>query len=422
MYARKRFDIGWMDMLAGLRACAFERDERGRAQAVESWFGPGGDAIACLSVRSGFDLLLAELLATGAVQRGDEVLMSALTIPDMWKVVEHHGLVPIPVDVEPRTLAPRPQAWKAAATARTRIALVAHLFGTRVPLAPLDELRKEHALEGRRLLVLEDCAQAHTGADFRGDPLADVSMFSFGPIKTATALAGGVLRVRDRAIVERMRARQATWPVQSTWGYAKRIGKYAQLKAVSLPFFYGGFVRACTMCGTTPDKLIQSTVRGFKGGDFFEKIRHRPSAPLLALMHRRLSRGSERRVTERTARARRLIARAGSLIEIPGANAPLHTFWVFAVLSNRPEELVLRLRKGGFDATQAATMSALAAPATRPDLEPRESRAMLARLVYLPVYPELPPARVDEMAAIVQAHLRAAHDVEESEVARTQLA
>ena len=38
----------------------------------------------------------------------------------------------------------------------------------------------------------------------------------------------------------------------------------------------------CTLFGVTQDKLIQSTIRGFKGGDFFEKIRHRPSAALMA--------------------------------------------------------------------------------------------------------------------------------------------
>jgi dTDP-4-amino-4,6-dideoxygalactose transaminase len=107
---------------------------------------------------------------------------------------------------------------------------------------------------------------------------------------------------------------------------------------------------------------------------------------------------------------------------MPGSHAPVHSFWVFTVMSNRPEDLVDRLRKQGFDATQAATMSAVPAPAGRPALEPREARAMLARLVYLPVYPGLPPARIDEMAAIVQAHLRADHDLEERAVAGTQLA
>lgn len=423
MYARKRFDIGWSDLLAGLGACALTRDASARAAAVESWFSPEGDAFACLSVRSGLELYLETLMASGTVRRGDEVLMSALTIPDMWKVVEHHGLIPVPVDIDARTLAPRPGAWRAAATPRTRLALVAHLFGTRAALEPLDELRRSRRAAGEpALIVLEDCAQSFTGSDSRGDPLADVSMFSFGPIKTATALAGGVLVVHDRAILDTMRASQARWPVQSTWGYAKRVVKYAELKAITHPLLYTLFVQACALCGTTHDKLIQSTVRGFKGGDFFEKIRHRPSAALLSLMHRRLVRGSEQRVVDRTARALRLIERSGPLVEIPGASAPLHTFWVFTVLSNRPEALVESLREHGYDATQVATMSALSAPSSRPELEPREARALLARLVYLPVYPELPRRRIDELAALVQMHLRASHQMEENEVSATQLA
>lgn len=413
MYARKRLDIGWSDLIAGLNACAFVHDTDAVRRDVEGWFGPERDAFACLSVRSGLDLYLEVL----ALPKGSEVLMSALTIPDMWKVIERHGLVPIPVDVDARTLAPRPEAWRAAVTPRTRLALVAHLFGTRVSLAPLHELKRE-----RGILVLEDCAQAFTGADFKGDPLADVSMFSFGPIKTATALAGGVLRISDAAILERMRAIHSDWPMQSRWGYTKRIFKYGLLKSITQPQLYTGFVHGCRLCGTTHDKVIQGTVRGFKGGDFFQKIRHQPSAPLLALMKRRLLRGSERRVAQRTERSRRLIDRVGAGLEIPGVAAPLHTYWVFTVLSNRPDELVARLCAAGFDATRIATMSAVSPPADRTDLEPREARALLARIVYLPVYPEMPIARVDEMAEIVRAHLRTASQLEESEVSRAQMA
>lgn len=413
MYARKRLDVGWSDLASGLLACAFERDEAGLRRDVEQWFDPAGDAFACLSVRSGLDLYLEML----ALPPGSEVLMSALTIPDMWKVVQHHGLVPVPVDVEAETLAPRPEAWRAAATKRTRLAIFAHLFGTRVSLAPLVELRRELGI-----LVLEDCAQAYTGADFKGDRDADVSMFSFGPIKTATALAGGVLRIRDRAILTRMRAAHATWPAQSRAGYARRILKYGVLKAITQPLLYSGFVAGCRLFGTTHDAVIQSTVRGFKGGDFFQKLRHRPSPPLLALLHRRFERGSERRVRRRVERAHRLVARVGQGLECPGRAAPLHTFWVFTVLSNRPDELVTRLFEAGFDATRIATLSALPAPADRPELDPREARALLARLVYLPVYPELPDARLDELAGIVRAHLSSTREVEKSELSQTQLA
>jgi perosamine synthetase len=414
MYARKRLDIGWTDLAAGLFACAFARDEARLRLDVESRFDATGDAFACLSVRSGLDLYLEML----ALPRGSEVLMSALTIPDMWKVVERHGLVPVPIDIDPKTLAPRPNAWRAAATDRTRLAILAHLFGTRVSLEPLGELRREHGI-----LILEDVAQAYTGSDFKGDPLADVSMFSFGPIKTATALAGAVLRVKDRGILERMRAVHAAWPEQARGGYAKRLLKYAALKSLTQPLLYSGFVHACRASGTTHDAVIQRTVRGFTGGDFFQKIRHRPTAPLLALMLRRFRKGSEKRVALRTARSRQLIEAVGTGIEVPGSAAPLHTFWVFTLLSNRPDELVLQLRAAGFDATRIATMSALPPPADRPGLDPREARALLARIVYLPVYPELPSGAVEDLARIIRAHAqRYARGTEESELSRTQLA
>ena len=193
MHARKRLDIGWSDILSGLGACAFARREAELRRDVGVLVDPpAAPSPPCR--RSGLDLLLEML----ALPKGSEVLMSALTIPDMWKVVEHNGLVPVPVDVDPETLAPRPGAWRAAVTPRTKLALFAHLFGTRLTLAPLEELRREHGI-----LILEDCAQAYTGADFKGDPAADVSMFSFGPIKTATALAGDVLRIKRSRLCSR---------------------------------------------------------------------------------------------------------------------------------------------------------------------------------------------------------------------------
>ena len=74
--------------------------------------------------------------------------------------------------------------------------LVAHLFGSRVDLAPL-------ARPG--VLLVEDCAQSFRGPGARGDPPADVSLFSFGSIKTATALGGALVRVEDAALRARMR-------------------------------------------------------------------------------------------------------------------------------------------------------------------------------------------------------------------------
>ena len=159
MYARLRLDIGWLDLASSLWHCAAPPD-RATAQArAEAWFAAGmssGGALCSLSLRSGLDSYFSAL----ALPPGSEVLMSALTIPDMWKIVEQHGLVPVPVDLDVRTLAPQLDSVMRAASSKTRALLIAHLFGTRIPLEPYAEIARE-----RGWLLLEDCAQAFTGPD-----------------------------------------------------------------------------------------------------------------------------------------------------------------------------------------------------------------------------------------------------------------
>lgn len=50
---------------------------------------------------TGFDLLLQTL----KLPQGSEVLCSAITIPDMLYVLRYHGLVAVPIDLDPETLA-----------------------------------------------------------------------------------------------------------------------------------------------------------------------------------------------------------------------------------------------------------------------------------------------------------------------------
>jgi dTDP-4-amino-4,6-dideoxygalactose transaminase len=416
MYARKRFDIGWLDLASGLWHCAVAPG-RLKAQArAESWFASGmlsGGALCSLSVRSGLDSYLEMI----ALPEGSEVLMSALTIPDMWKVVEQHGLVPVPVDVDARTLAPRVDSIERAASSKTRALLVAHLFGTRIPLEPYAEIAKR-----RGWLLLEDCAQAFTGADYKGDPLADVSMFSFGPIKTAAALAGGVLCVRDAAVLDKMRVRQLSQPVQGRGAFAQRILKYAALKALTIPLSYSGFVRACALAGKDHDKVIQGTVRGFAGGDFFRKIRRQPSAPLCALIARRLEASNGERVRQRIEIALELRRELGKAVEIAGGDSKLHSYWVFTIQCDAPARVVETLRARGFDATAVATLSVLPPPAGREALEARESRQILARMVYLPVYPELPRRKIAELAELVRSSVRASPAESGEDVRLTRMA
>jgi perosamine synthetase len=206
MWVRKRIDIGWLDLLSAAAHCFQIRSLEKASVSTEAAWATDGRALACLSVRSGFDLVLAAL----KFPVGSEVLVSAITIPDMVRIVTSHGLVPIPIDLRADNASPRVELLDKATTSATKAILVAHLYGGRVDLKPIVEFAKQ-----RGLLVFEDCAQAFDGDRYRGCDETDVSFFSFGPIKTATALGGAVLRFKTESLRNAVKGLQSGYPVQS---------------------------------------------------------------------------------------------------------------------------------------------------------------------------------------------------------------
>jgi perosamine synthetase len=400
MIPRKRLDIGWTDLLFGLGACLWPGSRERMCRRLERLWSPEGNGLACLSVRSGFDALLSEL----DLPRGSEVLVSAITIRDMTRILEEHGLVPVPVDLDMRALAVDPESLARAVTPRSRAILVAHLFGSRMPLEPVLSAAREHGL-----FVIEDCAQAYCadycGDDYRGHPECGVSLFSFGPIKTATALAGGLLRFRDRSLRDRVVERQADWPVQGRGRFLTRICKYSLLKLLSYRPVFSLFYFGCRLTGASHDAVISGSVRGFSGtgagAGFFGRIRQRPSFPLLALLARRLKQDG-RGIEERAALARRAIGLMPS-VERPGDQAPWHTHWVFPIQEEEPEMLIPSLWARGFDATRgASSLCVVDPPADRPETEPSQARQAFSRLLYLPVHPGLRRRDVERLARAVQ--------------------
>src|SRR4029077_16559877 len=96
LHSRHRLDIRLGHFAYGLSACLWARDPDRLGAALAGTWSPGGQGIACRSGRSGFPLLV-EVLGLDA---GDEVLVSAVTHPDMVRILEGHGLVAVPVDLD----------------------------------------------------------------------------------------------------------------------------------------------------------------------------------------------------------------------------------------------------------------------------------------------------------------------------------
>src|SRR3990172_4514359 len=161
MWLRMRFDIGWSDVAYGARTLFARLDRKSLLSEVAACWPEPELMFPCLSVRTGFDLLWRSL----DLPAGSEVLMSALTIPDMPRIVRHHQLVPVPVDLNVADMAPDLNVLRRAITPKTRAIVVAHLFGVRLPLDPIIKIAREH-----NLTIIEDCAQAFEGCHYAGHP------------------------------------------------------------------------------------------------------------------------------------------------------------------------------------------------------------------------------------------------------------
>jgi len=392
MIPRKRLDIGWNDLLFGLGACWHGEPPAAIAPRLCQTWAPDAIALPCLSVRSGFDALLQAL----DFAPGTEILVSALTIRGMTDILAAHQLVPVPVDLDCDRLAVLPASLAQATTPRTRAILVAHLFGSRMPMEPIIAFAQQH-----HLMVIEDCAQAYAGNDYHGHPHSDVSLFSFGPIKTQTALAGGLLQFRDAKLYQAVKHQQEQWPVQPRSRFWRRICKYMLLMALSYRVPYTAFVGLCTRLGIDYDALISKSVRGFAGDVFFTRIRQQPSAPLLALLERRLRQVDEQAIAHRVHRAEHLI-QLTPFLQRPGIDAAHHTHWVFPILCDRPTQLMQALRDRGFDATQGGSSLYVVEPPThRPDLYPTEAAWMFPRLLYLPLHSGVSAQDIERLAQVL---------------------
>ncbi len=394
MWARKRIDIRWSDLASAACWSFLPGDCEGISDRIEKLWSSGGDAIVCLSVRSGFDLLLAEL----DFAEGDEILFSAITIADMYKIAEAHGLVPVPIDLDIDSLAIDADRVKAAITPRTRAIVAAHLFGGRMSLEQLRAIADEH-----ELLLIEDCAQAFDGINDARSELADVSMFSFGTIKTTSALGGGILQVRNRELLERMRNRQQTYPLQPRGEFLSRVVKYAGLKGISGCLMFGLVVRASKLFGKDYNRMLNQAIRGFSQAEFFALIRRQPSITLLRLLLRRMRTLDVGRIQRRADRGDLLLGAFSDDVEVVGRSSLRNCYWVFGLLADDPPQLIGELAKHGFDATQGGAMTVVPAPSDRPESAATNAALMLEKLVVLPLYPEMPRVVIQRMADVVKS-------------------
>ena len=390
MWVRRRLDIQWSDLAFGLWRSVFPGESR-RSAIERAWAGDA-PVLVCLSVRTGFDLCLRAL----ELPRGSEIVMGAVNVPAMFRLVEEHGLVPVPLDIDAGGLRPALADVRQAITPRTRAIVIAHLFGTRADLDDIAALARE-----RDLLLIEDHAQAFSGVPEAAPASADVALWSFGPIKAATALGGAVVTARSRPLIERMRAIESGYPMQPRMRYLLRLLKYALLKAASYRFSFGVLVRVLSWVGVDHDAWLNTRVRNFGDAEFVSALRQRPPWSLVALLDRRLRDFDAAGVARRRQRGLEFERMIQGSACVPGAASAWRGFDLFPVHAADTAWLAAALRRHGFDAGTRGNLVVLAA---ENGVRPTRARQLLEKTVFVPCYAAMPDRELRRLAEVIKAN------------------
>ena len=153
----------------------------------------------CVTVSNGTAALHIACLAAG-IGPGDEVITTPITFAASANAVLYCGGTPVFADIDPRTYTLFPQSVEERITPRTKAVIAVDFTGQSCDYDALRVICQKH-----HLLLIEDAAHS-LGTVYRGTPvgsLADLTTFSFHPVKTVTAGEGGAVMCRSPELAQR---------------------------------------------------------------------------------------------------------------------------------------------------------------------------------------------------------------------------
>ena len=170
-------------------------------RAFESEFAECVGADHAVAVSSGTAALHAAMHAL-RIGPGDEVIVPPITFAATANAALFVGGKPVFVDVTPDTLLVDPDKVVKAITPKTRAIIAVDFAGQ-----PCDYPRLTDIGANTGVTVVSDACHALGGAmeDGRVGQLAELSVFSFHPVKHVTTCEGGMIVTDNAAWAERMR-------------------------------------------------------------------------------------------------------------------------------------------------------------------------------------------------------------------------
>lgn len=191
-----------------------EEDIQAVVDTLKGDYLTGGPAISALekklcevtgakyavAVSNGTAALHIAAMAAG-FQPGDEVIVSSITFAASSNCVLYCGAKPVFADIKADTYNIDPDCIRKLITPATKAVIAVDFTGQAVELDEIRAICKEN-----NLLLIEDAAHA-IGTCYKGAPvgsIADMTCFSFHPVKTVTGGEGGAVTTNDEALYRKL--------------------------------------------------------------------------------------------------------------------------------------------------------------------------------------------------------------------------
>ncbi|MCR4587083.1 MAG: UDP-4-amino-4,6-dideoxy-N-acetyl-beta-L-altrosamine transaminase [Lachnospiraceae bacterium] len=153
-----------------------------------------------VAVSNGTAALHIAAMAAG-IGEGDEVITSPITFAASANCTLYCGGNPVFADIDPETYNIDPADMERKITPATKAVVAVDFTGQAVAHKEIEALCKKH-----HLIFIEDAAHA-IGTKYDGKPigsLADMTCFSFHPVKTVTSGEGGAVTTNDENLYKKL--------------------------------------------------------------------------------------------------------------------------------------------------------------------------------------------------------------------------
>ncbi|MCD4778949.1 MAG: DegT/DnrJ/EryC1/StrS family aminotransferase [Candidatus Omnitrophica bacterium] len=150
----------------------------------------GTKAAVALSTGTDADALALAVLYDFGAERGDEIIVPALSFVATGNAVLQAGFTPVFVDINRKTLNIDPDKIEAVITEKTRGIMPVHLMGKPADMDPIMDIAKRH-----NLCVVEDAAEAH-GGKYKGKKIGtigDMAAYSLYVAHIISTVEGGIV-------------------------------------------------------------------------------------------------------------------------------------------------------------------------------------------------------------------------------------